>query len=137
MTASVCTQARACNDQLTIEADGSVYACDHFATDAWRLGKVEPVGEPGSTWVEELDWQRFDEFAVRKSPANPGCDRCEYLRFCFGGCPKHRPDLASPTVLCEATKLWLAHALPRLESLAAELRRGVRRPLKRAVARAR
>jgi uncharacterized protein len=135
-TASVCTQARACNDQLTIEANGDVYACDHFATDAWLLGRVDPECASTSTWIDSLDGRRFTQFAERKTATSPRCERCEYLRFCFGGCPKHRPDLTAPTVLCEATTLWLRHALPRLESLAAELRRGVRRPLRRAVGRA-
>ena len=136
-SATVCTQARRCNDQLTIEADGSVYACDHFAIDAWRLGRVEVgTAAAGPTWVDQLDWHRFAEFADRKAALSAACERCDHLRFCFGGCPKHRGTPDAPTVLCEATKYWLRHALPRLEELADELRRGVRRPLRRAPARA-
>ena len=28
-----------CNRQLTVEADGSVYPCDFYAVDEWKLGK--------------------------------------------------------------------------------------------------
>ncbi len=121
--ASVCTEARACDTQLTVEADGSIYACDHFVSDQWRLGQVvAPAPGTLATWMETLDRSRLGAFAARKTPHDSACLCCRFYRFCFGGCPKHRPNINAPTFLCAATQRFLTHALPHLDRLAAQLR---------------
>ena len=39
-SASVCTMAPVCGQVPVIEHDGSVYACDHFVREAYRLGHI-------------------------------------------------------------------------------------------------
>ncbi|MBI5509608.1 MAG: SPASM domain-containing protein [Deltaproteobacteria bacterium] len=118
-SASQCTQASRCSAQLTVAADGRVYPCDHFMVDAWQLGSVQEHGD----WLAALDWERFDAFAARKEPQAPACEDCDYLRFCHGGCPKHRPAEDAVSHVCQSTRMWLEHGLPDLEALAATIRR--------------
>ncbi|MEM9791238.1 MAG: radical SAM protein [Planctomycetota bacterium] len=149
--ATECTFAESCAGQVTLEHDGSVYACDHFVEPAWRLGKVGDDGvavtlagrsleldtsdpEPlDDRWMRRLDADRFHRFGDRKGELADACRRCEYLRLCHGGCPKHRPardEIIAPSALCDGYRAFFDHAVPRLEWLAGYLRRGVAPPPK-------
>ena len=68
------------------------------------------------------------KFAYAKSETLPAyCKRCEFLRDCWGECPKNRllrtPD-GEPGLnyLCPGLKRFFAHAVPTAEKLAAQLR---------------
>ncbi|WP_145081353.1 radical SAM protein [Poriferisphaera corsica] len=143
---TLCINSNACHNQLTIEYDGSVYGCDHYVNHRWQLGhvsdrdwrhkKVDDTGmvaltvsagdEPDEDWYEGLDRDVFETFAKRKLDLpEKDCGRCEYQRFCYGGCPKHRPrrgEVTEKTVLCEGYKLFFEHAMPTLEKIATHYR---------------
>ncbi len=44
---TLCVTAPTCARHLTVEADGSVYPCDHFVSHEWCLGRV---GQGGQGW---------------------------------------------------------------------------------------
>ncbi|MFW6059450.1 MAG: anaerobic sulfatase maturase [Phycisphaeraceae bacterium] len=121
-----CILDGACHNQLTIEHDGSVFGCDHFVEPRWRLGTADDAG-----WVDRLEMDRLETFAQRKRALPEQCQSCPFLRYCYGGCPKHRPhrgDVAEPTHLCAGYRMFYRHALDRLEWLAGYLRRGQQPP---------
>jgi len=140
-----CIVGEACHHQLTIEADGSIYGCDHFVEPGWRLGQVadEPRvplrvegralatgGKPGGEapdWLEGIDRSKLGRFAARKQDLAPPCLACRWRPLCHGGCPKHRPgrgDRAATTVLCAGYRQFFEHAHERLAWLAGHLRQG-------------
>ncbi|MCU0610845.1 MAG: SPASM domain-containing protein [Candidatus Eisenbacteria bacterium] len=120
---SLCTAASLCARQLTVESDGSVYACDHFVTPEWRLGRICGNGPSlDREWPAGVDGAALARFVLRKRDLAEGCRGCEWRTFCGGGCPKHRPAEGLPSVLCPGYRLWFAHAVPRLEPLAREMR---------------
>ena len=117
-----CVLGSACDAQITIEAGGDVYPCDHFARPEWRLGQVD-----GADWPERIDAGARLRFAATKSSLPAECRRCRWRELCGGGCPKHRPATGNgprPSVLCDAYRTFFDHAMPRLDRLAGELRRG-------------
>jgi uncharacterized protein len=118
-----CILAGACHNQITIEHDGSIFGCDHFVSDRWRLGSIQSPGDDG--WLARVDEAKLTQFADRKQSLPAGCQSCEFRRFCYGGCPKHRPhggDVPEASVLCAGYKAFFAHAMPRLQWLAGYLK---------------
>lgn len=174
-----CVLDKSCHSQLTVEHDGSVFGCDHFVDDRWRLGRIGAEAasdggccgsggggasasatltvkgaavdgavdahpnEPGAVaevaesqeadgrWMGRLDGGRLNEFAARKTDLPAKCEACQWKKYCYGGCPKHRAhngDLAEPTVLCAAYMMFYEHAMPRLEWMAGYVKRNMLPP---------
>lgn len=111
-----CGMAGVCTPQLVIEADGSVYPCDFYATDAYRAGNVwdKPLGE---LWEQ----MAAGDFVSPSATPDPKCLACPYFALCRGGCRRYREQRGGtmgPHVLCEGYRLFFAYALPRLTELA-------------------
>jgi len=118
---SDCTFGNGCDDYLVVEHDGSVYPCDFFVDDAWRLGNIM------ETPIEKLAAsEKRQEFASRKRRKSNKCLVCRWNELCSGGCPKDRlaaGGWSEPSCFCEAYKQLFEHAMPRLTQLAAGLQR--------------
>lgn len=113
-----CVFARTCADVLTVEANGDVYGCDHFADAAHRLGNLAT-----SSFRELMASPARIRFLTDKSDAlPPDCRRCPWLPACQGECPQHRS--AGRNRLCEGYRLFFAHAAPYLDRMRALLERG-------------
>jgi uncharacterized protein len=107
-TAGVCWLAPTCGRALVVEADGSVYSCDHFVNPAHRLGDVA-TADLGD--LARSPRQRAFGDAKRTLPAQ--CRQCPWLTLCRGGCPKDRlPDGVNH--LCGGLTRFYAHAVPRI-----------------------
>lgn len=125
--AGLCILSETCHGQITIEHDGSVFACDHFVEPRWCMGQVKD-----GDWLGQLDWQQAENFGQRKQHLADECLACRWREFCHGGCPKHRPgrgDAALPSVLCSGYKMFFAHTMERFVWLASYLKRGMQPPL--------
>jgi uncharacterized protein len=74
------------------------------------------------------------KFGYAKSETLPAyCRQCEFLRDCWGECPKNRllrtPDGESGlNYLCAGLKRFFAHAGPAASRIASQLRRAPARP---------
>jgi uncharacterized protein len=129
MPAQTCVRSEVCGKGVAVEHDGSVYACDHYVYPEYRLGNVnerslgDMVFSPAQV-----------KFGYAKSETLPAaCRQCEYLRDCWGECPKNRllrtaDGEAGLNYLCPGLKRFFAHAVPTAEKLAAELRARPARP---------
>lgn len=114
--ATLCLFAETCGASLAMEHNGDLYACDHFVTEAHRLGNI---GEHSLKALVESPAMRA--FAQAKRDTLPGrCRACDVLAMCNGGCPKDRfattPD-GEPglNTLCEGYRRFFRHARTRLE----------------------
>ena len=121
--AGLCWTAPECGAALIVEADGSVYSCDHFADEPHKLGNVM------SDDLRELaDSPKQRGFGARKRDGLPAeCRRCRWLALCNGGCPKDRFAYAQDgepglNILCAGLKQFFARAEQPL-ALAAKLTR--------------
>jgi uncharacterized protein len=118
---NVCHMERDCRQYLVVEHNGDVYPCDFYVEPEWRLGNVME-----GTWEELLNSPVYARFGERKAQWNEACERCEFVAYCAGCCQKNRwgggADPRQLSALCEGWKRFYAHALPALESLAAEVK---------------
>ena len=107
-----------CQPQLIVEADGSVYPCDFYVLDEYRMGNL--ASEPlDSFWPEKAK-----PFLERQKEAMPLCQSCPYRRMCSGGCERMRREVcyAPGENLC-GHKMLLDRIYPRLREIAAMIRR--------------
>lgn len=108
-----CSMRGCCGLQYLVEADGSVYPCDFYGLDRWRLGNVLK-----STWAE-LDGAREELGFIRESQRVPEkCGGCRWYPLCRNGCRRDRlmeEDGLGRNYYCGAYCDFFAYALPRLE----------------------
>lgn len=108
-----CGMAGVCSLQYVVEADGSVYPCDFYATDAFRLGDLRTEG------FVELDRRRREIGFVEESQVlDPACRDCSYFPLCRGGCRRNREPKCGGNlrrnVFCEAYRTFFPYAADRL-----------------------
>lgn len=121
LPSTLCIHAETCGDAMAVEADGSVYSCDHFVYPAYRLGRM---GEQSLTDMVESPQQR--KFGTDKRDTLPQkCLDCRWRKLCHGGCPKHRfpAEAGAPPAphLCQGWMDFFAHAAPAFDAMAALL----------------
>jgi uncharacterized protein len=83
-----CGQPGMCTPQIVVEADGSVYPCDFYVTDNWRIGSLV-----NRTIREVFDAVVNCGFLTEKQEMSPHCDGCLYRRMCKGGCKRMRQGI--------------------------------------------
>lgn len=71
-----------CQPQLVVEADGSVYPCDFYCLDAYRLGSIY------DTPLDALLDAARRSPAQQRGPLPKLCSACPYLHFCGGNCKR-------------------------------------------------
>jgi uncharacterized protein len=121
--ANVCHMGTDCRQYLLVEHNGDVYPCDFFVQPDLKLGNVAT-----HTWAAMLASPAYEAFGARKAGWNAACRDCEFVRYCAGDCPKHRlgggVEPSRLSWLCAGWKRFYRHALPGLEAIAADIRRG-------------
>lgn len=121
---SSCAAAGRCGGYLAVEADGSLYPCDFYVLDEWRIGKIAECSIADAMKSETA--KRF----MQEGMARPArCAGCQWLRICRGGC---RRDLSIKNGTldnhyCGAYQLLFSYAFKRLEIIAHEEAEAMRR----------
>ena len=121
----VCSMSVTCGQSAVMEADGTVYACDHFVRPEYRLGNIRQ-----QTLTEMLYGERQQHFGLAKETALPQeCRECRWLFACHGECPKNRlladrygqPGL---NYLCRGYRQFFAHVAADMDFMKSELDAG-------------
>ncbi len=81
----VCSMRGICSVQLVVEGDGSVYPCDFYVFDEWKMGYV---GQ--NTLKEMMENEIAAEFIRRSLHVPEECKSCRYGRICRNGCRRDR-----------------------------------------------
>ena len=77
----MCGTTGRCACYGAIEADGSVYPCDFYMTDEYRLGNVKE-----NTFKELFCSDTAKKFTAGSADLPCECYKCKYRRMCGGGC---------------------------------------------------
>lgn len=115
-----CAMGGRCGQYYLLEADGSVYPCDFYVLDAWRMGNINettfarlsrsPVGEA----FRKVSWEVDD-----------ACRACPHYALCRGGCRRDREPVVEghPALnrLCPGHKLFFDARGQRLQALARQI----------------
>lgn len=72
-----------CQIQYVIEADGSVYPCDFYVLDKYRLGFIQE-----KTLKELFEQDVSKMFLCEKRNLSDFCHKCPFLKMCNGGCKR-------------------------------------------------
>ena len=104
-----------CSMQSVVEADGSVYPCDFYVLDRYRLGNLNTDGYAELT--DALTKTRFIEESLCQAEE---CRACRWASLCRGGCRRDRDAGAGALGLnyfCPAYRQFYEYAVPRLRTL--------------------
>ena len=112
-----CGMMGICGNNYVIEADGSVYPCDFYVLDDYKLGNIREDN------FEVLDAKRKElQFVEKSCFVTEECKACQFYPICRGGCRRDRDNFQNgqieQTYLCSAYKRFFSYALPRLNTVA-------------------
>lgn len=122
---NTCSMGRDCRQYFVVEHDGGVYPCDFYVHPGWKLGEVGR-----DDWTTLQGSGLYQRFGRRKARWHRTCEACAYLPVCAGDCLKNRlrrdpdpveGDPRQRSWLCEGWKMFYAHALDGLRTLAGEV----------------
>ncbi|MHC1695027.1 MAG: anaerobic sulfatase maturase [Eubacteriales bacterium] len=107
-----------CRNQMVVEADGSVYPCDFYVLDKYRIGNI---------LTDSLDtlmsYEEYGQFIREGQEVNPACEGCEWYFLCRGGCRRDRQTSAGLELnrYCSAYKEFFEYSSDRLKLLGKKL----------------
>lgn len=110
-----CTILKECGTYSVVEAGGELFTCDFFVEPEFKTGSTS---EKSVTDAWHSDTQK--EFGKRKSKLHSSCEKCPWLKFCYGGCLKdrrHNIHNTEKTYLCKAFLKFLPYANERFKEL--------------------
>ena len=111
-----CGMSGVCASYFTVEGDGSVYPCDFYVLDQWKMGDINTdsieaiaASEAGRRFVEA------------SRPVHEKCAACRWLPICRGGCRRNREPLDANTLnqFCPAYEAFFEYAYEGLRRIAA------------------
>lgn len=120
-----CVHAPECGNNLAMEFNGDVYACDHWVEPDWRLGNVHQT-----SFAELAATPTMRAFAQKKNDQlTQQCLRCPVRSMCNGGCPKDRfvesvDGETGQNYLCEGYGSFYSTIRPDLVAMARLIRAG-------------
>ena len=121
---STCATCGQCGGHLVVEGDGSVYPCDFYALDAWKMGVL---GQ--QSLRDMIEGEVFRRFLLEGQRRPEACSACGGQALCAGGCRRDRIRTADGmhNIYCSAFRRLFDHAGPRLQQLA-QAAQSLRRP---------
>ena len=118
--AEACDQRGSCGLQYVIEADGSVYPCDFYMLDEYKLGNMN------DTTIAAMDEKRKEIGFIEESlKLAQECGQCEFYGICRGGCQRSRfktDHERYKNYFCEGYKVFFKECLPRMLQIADEIK---------------
>ncbi len=85
---TACGLTGQCQNQCIVEADGSVYPCDFYALDQWKMGNLTEL-----KLTEINENPKVLEFLSRPRTNSDLCATCAFVKICGGGCPRLRASM--------------------------------------------
>lgn len=118
-----CDMRGMCSLQQVVEADGSVYPCDFFVLDEYKMGNI-----CDDEYEQILEKGMEMKFVQNSLPLDEDCRMCKYFSICRGGCGRHRLDVngsrTGRNCFCESYKLFFDAELPKMLEIAEKIRKG-------------
>lgn len=117
-----CGMLGTCGMQYVVEADGSVYPCDFYMLDQYKLGNLN------TDTLAQIDARRKEIGFIEQSCAvDEKCKICKWYQLCRGGCRRDRDyyqDGIGRNYYCAAYERFFEYAWPKLGEVYEEVIRG-------------
>ena len=108
-----CDMVGMCSRGTVLEADGSLYPCDFYVVDEWKIGSILNSG-----FDELIHSEKMDDFVEQSTNIDIQCRECEYYSLCRGGCRRHKENSidrdALKNLFCDSYKAFYKHAYDKL-----------------------
>lgn len=111
-----CAMCGVCGSYYVVEADGSLYPCDFYCTDEYRLGAVFDDAP-----FEKNETHRA--FLAASETIHTHCRDCKYHFLCRGGCRADRIENGTKNKYCSAYRAFFDHALVRMQRVVRQISR--------------
>jgi len=125
LSAGLCWFSETCGQNLALEHNGDLFACDHYVYPDYKRGNIlETSLRALANQPEQL------RFGIEKRETLPRqCRDCPVRFSCNGGCPKHRflktaDGESGLNYFCRSQTRFLRHAGPTLQLMADLIRSG-------------
>lgn len=110
-----CGMLGICGTQYVVEADGSVYPCDFYMLDSYRLGNLT------TDTLSQIDNRRREiAFNEQSWETDVQCRGCRWYSICRGGCRRDRDyyhEGLGKNYYCCAYEHFFEYAIPRLRAV--------------------
>lgn len=103
-----CDMTGHCSINLVVEADGSVYPCDFYVMDEYKLGNIT-----NQSISDILFSRKSYEFIKRSFDLTNKCKNCKYLKICRSGCYRYK-DNSGENKFCESYIYFYKRNLEKL-----------------------
>lgn len=104
-----CDMRGECGKQYVVEADGSVYPCDFYVLDDYKLGNLNINS------IQEVDAGRKEIKFIENSRIYPDeCRTCRYFQICRNGCRRTRDEQKSKQYFCKSYKIFFDACIERM-----------------------
>ncbi|QAT50957.1 anaerobic sulfatase maturase [Caproiciproducens sp. NJN-50] len=110
-----CATSGSCGSYFVVESDGSLYPCDFYVLDEWRLGTLENASLPGAGACALA--RKFQEEGLKKPDA---CAGCKWFPICLGGCKRDWQPVGGKlqNYYCPSFQRFFEYTAPRLAEVA-------------------
>lgn len=108
-----CAMCGHCGLAPVIESDGSVYPCDFYALDEWKLGNILEM-----PLRRILSGPKALQFVTRSMDVPEECRQCLWYSLCRNGCYRERDGQTHQSCHCDAMRRFFSAYFPRLERIA-------------------
>ena len=112
MPPSTCAASGSCGSYLVVEGDGSLYPCDFYVLDQWKIGNIMEMSVQAALAAPAS--VRFIQEGSRRPES---CRTCRYFPLCRGGC-KRDWTTQHENYYCTSFKTFFSYSLPRLQEMA-------------------
>lgn len=120
-----CTHSETCGNAMIVEANGDIYACDHYVYPDYKLGNIQHKSL--KEMVLSKRQIRFGQ--AKKETLTKACQQCDVRLICNGGCPKqrvvqHKGEQYKHNYLCPSYKLFFRQTAPFMHQMSNIIKRG-------------
>ncbi len=123
-----CEQRGICSYQNVVEADGSVYPCDFYVLDAYRIGNLLE-----DDFYDIARKRKGTGFVESSYNHMESCTNCKYHFICRGGCRRHREPFGKEegeNYFCKSYRMFFDACLHRMEKIAVALQEMREKPVR-------
>lgn len=85
--AESCGMLGMCTIQYVTEADGSIYPCDFYVLDEYKLGNINEVG-----FKDIFESGKAQDFIKESCVHSEKCKKCKWYRICRTGCKRYKDN---------------------------------------------
>jgi len=110
-----CDMIGRCSLQHVIEADGSIYPCDFYVLDAFKLGNIN-TDDLTDIHQKPIITSFIEESFLHSEK----CQECQWLNLCRGGCKRNR-DENHLNYFCESFKEFYDYSYQKFQQLAVKM----------------